>query len=56
MMMVKEAAQVLHTGWSGEDVLFNGVSTDSRTLKRGDLFAASDSNYRQRKTAPPVRS
>lgn len=40
MMTVKEAAQVLHTGWSGEDVLFNGVSTDSRTLKQGNLFVA----------------
>ncbi len=40
MMMVKEAAQALHTGWSGKDALFTGVSTDSRTLKRGNLFVA----------------
>lgn len=40
MMMVKEAAHVLHADWMGKDVLFTGVSTDSRTLKRGDLFIA----------------
>jgi UDP-N-acetylmuramoyl-tripeptide--D-alanyl-D-alanine ligase len=40
MMRVQEAAQALHTEWKGEGVLFNGVSTDSRTLKRGDLFVA----------------
>ena len=40
MMMISEAAQVLHAGWSGGDVLFTGVSTDSRTLRRGNLFVA----------------
>ncbi len=40
MMMVSEAAQVLHSEWSGENVLFTGVSIDSRTLKRGNLFVA----------------
>ncbi|QOJ24769.1 MAG: UDP-N-acetylmuramoyl-tripeptide--D-alanyl-D-alanine ligase [Gammaproteobacteria bacterium] len=40
MMTVQEAAQVLHAEWSGHDVLFTGVSTDSRTLKEGDLFVA----------------
>ncbi|MBS0298439.1 MAG: UDP-N-acetylmuramoyl-tripeptide--D-alanyl-D-alanine ligase [Proteobacteria bacterium] len=40
MMTVQEAAQVLHAEWSGRDVLFTGVSTDSRTLKEGDLFVA----------------
>jgi len=40
MMMISEAAHVLHAGWSGEDVLFTGVSTDSRTLKQGNLFVA----------------
>lgn len=40
MMTIREAAQVLNAGWSGEDVLFTGVSTDSRTLKPGDLFVA----------------
>ena len=40
MMTVKEAAELLHAGWSGKDVLFTGVSTDSRTLKEGDLFIA----------------
>lgn len=40
MMTIKDAAQALHTRWNGEDVLFNGVSTDSRTLKQGNLFVA----------------
>lgn len=40
MMTVKEAAEVLHADWHGKDVLFTGVSTDSRTLKEGDLFVA----------------
>ena len=40
MMTVHEAAQVLNTDWTGSDVLFTGISTDSRTLKPGDLFVA----------------
>lgn len=40
MMMISEAAHVLHAGWSGEDALFTGVSTDSRTIRRGHLFVA----------------
>ncbi len=40
MMTVQEAARILHAGWSGPDVLFTGVSTDSRTLRQGDLFVA----------------
>jgi UDP-N-acetylmuramoyl-tripeptide--D-alanyl-D-alanine ligase len=40
MMMALEAARVLHAEWHGEDVLFTGVSTDSRTVKQGDLFVA----------------
>jgi UDP-N-acetylmuramoyl-tripeptide--D-alanyl-D-alanine ligase len=40
MMTVKETADVLHADWSGKDVLFTGVSTDSRMLKEGDLFIA----------------
>ena len=40
MMMAQEVARVLHAKWHGEDVLFTGVSTDSRTVKRGDLFVA----------------
>lgn len=38
--MVKQAAQVLHADWSGKDALFTAVSTDSRTLKQGNLFVA----------------
>ncbi len=40
MMMAQAAARVLHAEWCGEDVLFTGVSTDSRTVKSGDLFIA----------------
>lgn len=40
MMTVKEAAEVLHADLSGKDVQFTGVSTDSRTLREGDLFVA----------------
>ncbi|SEF88797.1 UDP-N-acetylmuramoyl-tripeptide--D-alanyl-D-alanine ligase [Nitrosomonas ureae] len=40
MMMVNEAAQVLHADWSGSNVRFTGVSTDSRTLTQGELFVA----------------
>ena len=40
MMMIKEAAQALHADWSGGDIAFTGVSTDSRTLKPGNLFVA----------------
>lgn len=40
MMRIAEAAQVLHADWSGKDVLFTAVSTDSRTLKQGDVFIA----------------
>ncbi|MBL8497152.1 UDP-N-acetylmuramoyl-tripeptide--D-alanyl-D-alanine ligase [Nitrosomonas sp. JL21] len=40
MMMISEVAHVLQTGWNGGDVLFTGVSTDSRTLKQGNLFVA----------------
>ncbi len=39
-MRIQEAAHALHTDWCGSDVLFTGVSTDSRTLKQGDLFIA----------------
>lgn len=46
MMTVREAARVLHTEYDGEDRHFLSVSTDSRTLKRGDLFMAlSGKNY-----------
>lgn len=40
MMMIKEAAQALHADWGGKDIAFTGVSTDSRTLKPGNLFIA----------------
>lgn len=40
MMNVQETALALHTDWSGNNTVFTGVSTDSRTLKPGDLFIA----------------
>lgn len=39
-MLLQEAAHALNARWQGENVLFTGVSTDSRTLKKGDLFVA----------------
>jgi UDP-N-acetylmuramoyl-tripeptide--D-alanyl-D-alanine ligase len=40
MMRLIEAAKVLHAKVAGDDVRFEGVSTDTRTLKRGNLFVA----------------
>lgn len=40
MMTVREAAVALQAAWTGEDIVLTGVSTDSRTLKKGDLFVA----------------
>ena len=40
MMMVQEAARAINVNWHGEDVHFTGVSTDSRSVKQGDLFVA----------------
>lgn len=40
MMTAQVAAHALHAELHGKDVLFTGVSTDSRTVKSGDLFIA----------------
>ena len=40
MMRLAEAAAALGARTSGSDALFSGVSTDSRSLKEGDLFVA----------------
>ncbi len=40
MMAVQEAVRVLDAEWHGKNVVFTGVSTDSRTVKCGDLFIA----------------
>ncbi|WON72710.1 UDP-N-acetylmuramoyl-tripeptide--D-alanyl-D-alanine ligase [Nitrosospira sp. Is2] len=40
MMTVQAAARALQEKWLGEDVWFNGVSTDSRAVMPGDLFIA----------------
>jgi UDP-N-acetylmuramoyl-tripeptide--D-alanyl-D-alanine ligase len=40
MMKLSQAAQLLHAELRGSDAQFNGVSTDSRTLKNGQLYIA----------------
>jgi UDP-N-acetylmuramoyl-tripeptide--D-alanyl-D-alanine ligase len=40
MMQLAEAAAALGGRTSGADVLLTGVSTDSRSLRAGDLFVA----------------
>ncbi|SFK39449.1 UDP-N-acetylmuramoyl-tripeptide--D-alanyl-D-alanine ligase [Nitrosomonas aestuarii] len=40
MMLLEEAAHILNGRWEGNNVLFTGVSTDSRTLLKGDMFVA----------------
>jgi UDP-N-acetylmuramoyl-tripeptide--D-alanyl-D-alanine ligase len=40
MMRLAEAAAALGARRSGPDALFTGVSTDSRSIKEGDLFVA----------------
>jgi UDP-N-acetylmuramoyl-tripeptide--D-alanyl-D-alanine ligase len=40
MMPLAEAAAALHARTSGPDVRFTGVSTDSRSIRAGDLFVA----------------
>lgn len=39
-MSVQDAARAVHGKWSGDDVYFTGVSTDSRTVGHDDLFIA----------------
>lgn len=40
MMGIAEAARALEAGIRGSDVVFDGVNTDSRAIKRGELFVA----------------
>ena len=40
MMMLAQAAAAIGARVQGADVEFDGVSTDTRTIKRGDLFVA----------------
>ncbi|HSN39468.1 MAG TPA: UDP-N-acetylmuramoyl-tripeptide--D-alanyl-D-alanine ligase [Burkholderiales bacterium] len=40
MMGIAEAARALDAGIHGGDVTFDAVNTDSRAIKRGDLFVA----------------
>ena len=39
-MSIQEAAHALSAKWGGKNVLFTGVSTDSRAIKHGELFVA----------------
>jgi UDP-N-acetylmuramoyl-tripeptide--D-alanyl-D-alanine ligase len=40
LMRLHEAAEALGARWAGEDVLLQGVSTDTRALQAGQLFVA----------------
>lgn len=40
MMMLSQAANMLNAKYSGNDVLFTGVSKDTRTIGQGDLYVA----------------
>ena len=40
LMRLHEAAEALGARWAGEDVMLQGVSTDTRTLQAGQLFVA----------------
>ena len=40
MMLLSQAAQALHAHTEGADVRFAAVSTDTRTIRHGDLFIA----------------
>jgi UDP-N-acetylmuramoyl-tripeptide--D-alanyl-D-alanine ligase len=40
MMMLSQAAKALHAELLGEDALFTGVSKDTRSIDRGDLYVA----------------
>lgn len=40
MMLVSQAASALGARFTGGDVVFNAVNTDSRAIRRGDLFVA----------------
>ena len=39
-MRLHEAADALGAHWAGEDVMLQGVSTDTRSLQAGQLFVA----------------
>ena len=40
VMQLSDAAQVLKAAYHGDDVMFRGISTDTRTLVEGNLFVA----------------
>ena len=44
-MLLSEAAKTLGSTLTGEDVVFSGCSTDSRTIEEGNLFIALKGEY-----------
>ena len=44
-MLLSEAAKTVGSTLSGEDVVFSGCSSDSRTIERGNLFIALKGKY-----------
>ena len=44
-MLLSEAAKSVGSTLSGEDIVFSGCSTDSRTIKKGNLFIALKGEY-----------
>ena len=44
-MLLSEAAKTLGSSLTGEDVVFSGCSTDSRTIEEGNLFIALKGEY-----------
>ena len=44
-MLLSEAAKSVGSTLSGEDIVFSGCSTDSRTIEKGNLFIALKGEY-----------
>ncbi len=44
-MLLSEAAKTVGSSLDGEDVVFCGCSTDSRTIEKGNLFIALKGDY-----------
>ena len=44
-MLLSEAAKTVGASLNGEDIVFHGCSTDSRTIEKGNLFIALEGEY-----------
>ena len=44
-MRMSEAAEALNGIYTGKDIMFNGCSTDTRTIEEGSLFIALKGNH-----------